>query len=589
MTTEADRFATPRVAAGVLFRDTAGRVLLVNPTYKDGWEIPGGYVETGESPRAAAAREVREELGIDVNLSTMIVVDWAPHPAEGDKLLLLFDGGLLDQTDIDGLVIAKEELSAAQFFDVDRLHDLLPARLARRVVYAATGEQGPYLEHGAAADSERRSSHEEGLNSIGTSRPASEEAFLLGAGASAEAGLPVSRELTKELLSSFADDGVSGREAAALNFVVAAIVHHDSRHGERPDNLPDIERVASSIELLAGRTNLEIAPFVNSWDPTVEALETRRPDSPAFIERDLMQSLIGRGSRWANSGTEFDPDWRKLVNALEKLIDRRTAGGRNQLFQALLQELVVRLAELLQVRSADSFDYLKPIADMAMSRPRNTSTLVATLNYDLGFETMAGRASCPVDRSVESWVSSQASNGSDSSDSGTGINLLKLHGSLDWQKVDPVYGELPVSGLTIDGTAPAYSRAMPFLVFGQREKLRAEGPFLELLEAFRRRLSHVRHLTVIGYGFRDAHINEVIGRWYNSDSSRRITIIDPFFPDGSEFPPLEGFQGALLEQSYAQAPQGGDQEAQRAALDQPRVNILRQPASSYLRSLQNAD
>jgi 8-oxo-dGTP diphosphatase len=46
----------------VLFRDAAGRVLLVKPTYKNGWEIPGGYVDAGESPRAAAAREVKEEL-----------------------------------------------------------------------------------------------------------------------------------------------------------------------------------------------------------------------------------------------------------------------------------------------------------------------------------------------------------------------------------------------------------------------------------------------------------------------------------------------------------------------------------------------
>ena len=56
--TEAEKFATPRVAAGVLIRDDAGRVLLVKPTYKDGWEIPGGYVEKGESPHAAATREV---------------------------------------------------------------------------------------------------------------------------------------------------------------------------------------------------------------------------------------------------------------------------------------------------------------------------------------------------------------------------------------------------------------------------------------------------------------------------------------------------------------------------------------------------
>lgn len=150
MTTEAERFATPRVAAGVLFRDAASRVLLVNPTYKDGWEIPGGYVEAGKSPRAAAAREVKEELGLDVDLTSMLVLDWAPHPAEGDKLLVIFDGGHLAQDEVERLVIARHELSAARFFDVNELHRVLPARLARRVIYAATGHDGPYLEHGVA-------------------------------------------------------------------------------------------------------------------------------------------------------------------------------------------------------------------------------------------------------------------------------------------------------------------------------------------------------------------------------------------------------------------------------------------------------
>ena len=58
--------ATPRVAAGALFSDESGRVLLVKPTYKKTWDIPGGYVEPGESPRAACIREIREELGLSV-------------------------------------------------------------------------------------------------------------------------------------------------------------------------------------------------------------------------------------------------------------------------------------------------------------------------------------------------------------------------------------------------------------------------------------------------------------------------------------------------------------------------------------------
>jgi hypothetical protein len=42
-----------RMAAGALFRDGAERVLLVDPTYMDNWEVPDGAVEQEESPTAA--------------------------------------------------------------------------------------------------------------------------------------------------------------------------------------------------------------------------------------------------------------------------------------------------------------------------------------------------------------------------------------------------------------------------------------------------------------------------------------------------------------------------------------------------------
>lgn len=48
--------ARKRVAADVLIRDASGRVLLVNPTYKPGWDLPGGMVEANEPPHAAAIR-----------------------------------------------------------------------------------------------------------------------------------------------------------------------------------------------------------------------------------------------------------------------------------------------------------------------------------------------------------------------------------------------------------------------------------------------------------------------------------------------------------------------------------------------------
>ncbi|MFE7415352.1 NUDIX domain-containing protein, partial [Streptomyces laurentii] len=52
------------LAAGVLLFDEHDRVLLVDPTYKPGWEFPGGIVEPGESPTRAGIREVAEEIGL---------------------------------------------------------------------------------------------------------------------------------------------------------------------------------------------------------------------------------------------------------------------------------------------------------------------------------------------------------------------------------------------------------------------------------------------------------------------------------------------------------------------------------------------
>lgn len=144
--------ATPRVAAGVLFRDGGGDVLLVRPTYKPHWDLPGGYVEPGESPRAAARREVREELALEIDPRRLLSVDWAPHDDEGDKLLFIFDGGVLAETQRAVIRHPDGEISECKFVcreDIDRL--TIP-RLARRIhstLDAPAGQHLAYLEHGA--------------------------------------------------------------------------------------------------------------------------------------------------------------------------------------------------------------------------------------------------------------------------------------------------------------------------------------------------------------------------------------------------------------------------------------------------------
>src|SRR4051795_5157734 len=125
--------ARPRVAAGVLFHDDQGRILMVKPTYKDGWDIPGGYVEPDESPAHAAERELAEELNLRLTPGRLLVVDWAPHPAEGDKLLFVFDGGMLTSAEAAALSPDGDEIAEARYWHPDELEPLAPMRLVSRL------------------------------------------------------------------------------------------------------------------------------------------------------------------------------------------------------------------------------------------------------------------------------------------------------------------------------------------------------------------------------------------------------------------------------------------------------------------------
>jgi ADP-ribose pyrophosphatase YjhB (NUDIX family) len=151
--------ATPRVAAGALFLDVEDRVLLVKPTYKEKWDIPGGYVEPGESPLQACRREVREELGIEPSLGQLLVVDWAPNDGEGDKILWIFDGGLLDHSQLATIRLDPAELERLEFHRSDELDTALVPRLARRISMAIEARRlhgTLYLEHGREPQSTAR-------------------------------------------------------------------------------------------------------------------------------------------------------------------------------------------------------------------------------------------------------------------------------------------------------------------------------------------------------------------------------------------------------------------------------------------------
>lgn len=123
-----------RISSGCLLYDAQGRLLLVDPTYKKYWEIPGGAVEAGESPWAACVREVREELGLDITPARLLCVDYSAETrTRTESLNFIFDGGCLSNDDIARIVLPANELRAYQFVAPADAGAHLTRRLRRRV------------------------------------------------------------------------------------------------------------------------------------------------------------------------------------------------------------------------------------------------------------------------------------------------------------------------------------------------------------------------------------------------------------------------------------------------------------------------
>ncbi|MGJ5749699.1 ADP-ribose pyrophosphatase YjhB (NUDIX family) [Streptomyces puniciscabiei] len=141
------------LAAGVLLFDEHDRVLLVDPTYKPGWEFPGGVVERGEAPARAGIREVAEETGIRLReVPRLLVVDWErPVPPGFGGLRLLFDGGRLESGEASRVLLPGPELRGWRFATEQEAAGMLPPVRYERLRWALRArERGTalYLEAG---------------------------------------------------------------------------------------------------------------------------------------------------------------------------------------------------------------------------------------------------------------------------------------------------------------------------------------------------------------------------------------------------------------------------------------------------------
>ncbi len=127
-------------------------MLLCETQFKPDWELPGGIVEPGESPRLGAIREVREELGVDWPVGRLLVADWMP-PYLGweDAIEMIFDGGQVTAEQLNRFVLQPSEIRQVRLCTLAEAAELVTPLAHRRLTVAAGlgPDQMAYLEDGA--------------------------------------------------------------------------------------------------------------------------------------------------------------------------------------------------------------------------------------------------------------------------------------------------------------------------------------------------------------------------------------------------------------------------------------------------------
>jgi 8-oxo-dGTP diphosphatase len=145
-------YVLPRVpaSAGGLIRDGEGRLLILKPTYKAGWTIPGGQIEAdGETPWEGCRREVAEETGLVVTAGRLVCVDFLrPRPDRPGGLRFVFDCGTATADQQRGVVLPPEEIEDHRWVTREEADRLLSGPVRRRVSRSWDATGTVYLEDG---------------------------------------------------------------------------------------------------------------------------------------------------------------------------------------------------------------------------------------------------------------------------------------------------------------------------------------------------------------------------------------------------------------------------------------------------------
>lgn len=290
--------------------------------------------------------------------------------------------------------------------------------------------------------------------------------FLLGAGASAEADIPVSGKMIELVEKSLTDE----KERALYNHVKSAIHFSAGLKGNFRDAVPfNIETLVNTLYELERNEEHPLYPFIAAWNSRFVALA----GADFGKVRDFRRRILAALKKWMCPEDTAKGDYYKGFIKLQK--------------------------DLNYPLHVFSLNY-----DRCIERSNTGEFRVETGFADFG----PGHA--------WNW---ERFNMEESNSVAPQLVLYKLHGSINWKR-DPETKEL-YSVEQIENVDPDNME----LIFGREFKLEAADPYLFFAYKFRDLSLETKLIVALGYGFGDGHINKMLTQSLRGDSERRLLVI----------------------------------------------------------------
>lgn len=311
--------------------------------------------------------------------------------------------------------------------------------------------------------------------------------FLLGAGASYNAKIPISSVMIHQL-EKLIDEEAEFRDFYSLYHYIKCAINYGSgiqksKLGSQFESFYNIESLVMTLDELAKKDEHLLYPFIGAWNPKLMELTQQN----FSVIKDFKDKIVGRVRKWVKLERDEDADY----------------------YQGLIKFQA---------------NYQHPLRIFSLNYDLCVENAYAALNNGAYPERGFYPRRYPDSSQARTWSWQLLDEESQVNEEKT-VLLYKLHGSIDWKRHSG--GRLTFEDGDIDAKDGA-------IIFGTAYKLQYYDPFLYLFQEFRKWSLQAKLIICTGYGFYDEHINSILGQALNNVPEMKLLSIAPVSSDLSQ-------------------------------------------------------